>query len=105
MDKNGNKLDELELLAAQELINFFNGPSAVKESTKALSSCKLALGSLSAISRLKATMRVKDATQIAVIQNIAENKEQFSKFAQASLPHLAPKKLITSLPPFKDESD
>lgn len=97
METNGTELDKLESASINELLSYFNGPSSIRESKKAIQGAKFALGSLSTISRLRATARVKDATQLMVIQNIAANKEQFKEFAQASLPHLAPKKLIKSL--------
>ena len=98
MKKNGSSIDDLESAAISELLKFFNGPSAVRESSKAINGARLALGSLSAIGRLKATSRVKDATQLDVIKNVAENKKEFQEFTANSLPHLMPKKLITSTP-------
>jgi hypothetical protein len=98
MPKNDDSLEELESVSIKELLTFFKGPSAVRDSKKALTGARLALGTLSAVGRLKATMRVKDATQLEVLKNVADNKEQFKKFAAASLPHLVPKKLITATP-------
>ena len=97
MGSNGNKLEKLESASIEELLSYFGGPKATRESKRALTGAKLALGTLATISRLRATARVKDATQLAVINNIAKNKDEFKKFAQASLPHLVPKKLITSI--------
>lgn len=89
------KLDELETASIKELLTFFKGPSATRESPKAKFGAKLALGALSSVGRLKATARVKDATQLDVLKNIAANKEEFKRFAVNSLPHLMPNKLLT----------
>ena len=69
--------------------------AAVRESKGANNDAKLALGSLSAVGRLKATSRVGDATQLMVIKNIAEDRKEFKEFVSNSMPHLMPSKLLT----------
>ena len=53
-----------------------------------------ALMALAAVGRIKATERARDATQYAVLRSLTENKEEFKKYVEISLPHLNPIKQI-----------
>ena len=92
---NHDDMEKLEGLSINELIRYFEGPSAAKQNQKAVNTARLAVATMSAIGRLKATMRVKDATQLMVIKNIAADRKEFRKFVAKSLPHLMPTKLLT----------
>jgi hypothetical protein len=87
-------LDKLQEVSARELIRFFTGPSAIRESKTTLNAVRLAVSSLSAVGRLKATERAKDATQLAVLQSLSKDRDQFEKYLKVSMPHLNPAALI-----------
>lgn len=57
-----------------------------------------ALRSLAAIAKLKGTERAKDATQFAILENMATNKEEFKQYVSVSLPHLNPVPLLLNKP-------
>jgi cbb3-type cytochrome oxidase cytochrome c subunit len=59
---------------------------------------KVAVTALSAVGRIKATERMRDATQFSVAKAIANNQATLQKYVAASLPHLNPvKKLARSV--------
>lgn len=86
-----DKIDQLQTVTVKQLLDFFNGTSAVKENTPAKFAANLAVRALSAIGRIKATNRAMDATQFMVIKQIAENKKEFQKYISVSMPHLNPR--------------
>jgi len=49
---------------------------------------------LSNLTRMKATDRVKDATQYQIARDLAENKAELKKYVQTTLPHLNPTKAL-----------
>ena len=87
-------LDKLQEVSTRELIRFFTGPSVIRESKTAINAVRLAVSSLSAVGRLKATDRAKDATQLAVLQALSKDRDQFEKYLKVSMPHLNPAVMI-----------
>jgi hypothetical protein len=87
-------LEALQVAAVKKLLDFFNGPSAVHESPKAVKVANLAVSSLSAVGRIKATDRARDATQVAVLKGMATDQKQFEKYIRVSMPHLCPSEQI-----------
>jgi len=55
----------------------------------------LAMRALSAVSRLRATERVKDANQLMVLRHIAKDRAEFHNYVKISLPHLNPAKQLS----------
>lgn len=49
-----------------------------------------ALRGLAVVGRLKATERIGDATQLAVLRYLTDDKKQLKKYIEVSLPHLNP---------------
>ncbi len=88
------QLDELQKVSIKEIIEFFKGGQAARESKKAKEGASLAIRSLAAVGRLKATERAGDATQLAVLQAMSTDRKEFGKYVSVSLPHLNPKKLL-----------
>lgn len=86
------KLDELQQAAVSELVNYFQGSPAKRRDVQV--AAKMAVSSLSAVGRIKATERAGDATQLEVLRNMAANRDQFAEYVAASLPHLNPTKKI-----------
>lgn len=89
-----SNVEELQSVSIQELLNFFKGASALRESKTALRAVDLAVRSLAAIGRIKATERAKDGMQLTVLKSISEDKKQFQQYVTASMPHLSPDKQI-----------
>ena len=89
-----NNLDELQFVSIAELLDFFKGPKAIRDSKPAVDAVRLAVSALSAVGRIKATERARDATQLVVLKSLAEDKKQFEKYVAASMPHLNPAKQI-----------
>jgi len=83
-----SNLQILQDTAIDELLGYFGNDSS--DGLRA----KLALGSLSAVARLRATERVRDATQFHIVKAVAENEEQFREYVSLTLPHLLPAKLV-----------
>lgn len=83
-------LDDLESASIDKLVEFFDGPAALRESKHAVRTAQLAVSSLSAVGRLKATHRAKDATQLMVLRHLSTDKGQFAKYVKVSMPHLNP---------------
>ncbi len=86
-----NDLEKLQEASVKKLTEFFTGASAVRESPIAIKTANLAVSALSAVGRLKATDRARDATQLLVLRNISENKAEFKTYIKASMPHLNPR--------------
>ena len=91
-------LEKLQEVSVEELVKFFNGGGAVRESKRAREGANIAVRSLAAVGRLKATDRAKDATQLAVLQSMATDKKEFRKYVATSLPHLNPDKKLLGRP-------
>jgi len=89
-----SKVEQLQEVAIDELLSFFGGPKAVRESKKAVIAVNLAVRSLAAVGRIKATDRARDATQLMVLKHVAADKKQFKKYLEVSMPHLNPSKQI-----------
>jgi len=93
MTKTGS-LDELQNLAIKELVDFFQGTKAARSSKTAITASNLAVKSLGAVGRIKATDRARDATQLSLLKVIAKDKREFKKYISVSMPHLNPAKQI-----------
>ena len=63
-------------------------------SDEQLNIARLAVSTLSAVGRIKATERAKDATQLMVIKHLATDQNQFRQYVQLAMPHLNPAPLI-----------
>jgi len=88
------KIKELQDAAVDELLAFLRGPKAVRSSKEAKFGVSIASKVFGSTTRLKATDRARDATQIAVLQMISANKEEFKKFAATTIPQLVQKSLL-----------
>lgn len=82
-----NDFDTLQTQSIDVLKRYFKGEFKTDQMKP-----KIALGTLSVISRIKATERVKDATQIAVLRGIAKDEVEYKEYLRLSLPHLCPAK-------------
>ena len=91
-------LEELQTVSVKELLTFFSGGGAVRESKHSREGANLAVRSLAAVGRIKATDRASDATQLAVLQSMATDKKEFRKYVASSLPHLNPDKKLLARP-------
>jgi len=89
-----DNLEKLQEVTTKELIGFFDGPKAVRESKDALNAARLAVSTLSAVGRIKATERAKDATQLMVLKNICKDQAQFDQYVKIAMPHLNPGLMI-----------
>ena len=89
-----DKLQDLQDVAIDELLRFFKAASAAKQDGWIKDSAKLAVSSLAAVGRIKATERAKDATQLMVLRSITDDKKIFRKYVAISMPHLNPAKQI-----------
>lgn len=87
-------LEELQDLSVKELIAFFKGPRAARESKVAKEGAQIAVKALGNVGRIKATDRARDATQVDVLRNMAKDREEFGRYVAASLPHLNPVKML-----------
>ena len=87
-------LDQLQDTTVGELIGFFQGPKALRDSEPAVTTAKLAVASLSAVGRIKATERAAQGMKLTIIKMISNNSEEAQKYAQATVPELTPKKLL-----------
>ena len=85
-----SKLDQLQDASIDEILKYFKAPSAAKEAGHLRDSIRVAVSSLSAVGRIKATERAKDATQLMVLRSITDDKKLFKKYVAVSMPHLNP---------------
>lgn len=92
--QNNDDLGKLQGAAVKELLGYFDGPRAVRESKTAMINARLAIGALSTVARLRATERARDAMQLMVIKAVSEDKKQFAKYIRISMPELHPPKLL-----------
>ncbi len=88
-------LEKLQEISTKEVIDFFTGPETIRESKSAMFAANLAVKSLSAVGRLKATERVRDATQFTVLKHIAEDEKQFREYLKIAMPQMIPPKLLS----------
>lgn len=88
------KLEELQSVTIDKLLDFFKGPSAVRESKVGVRFAQMAISSLAVVGRIKATERARDATQLTVLRMIAKDEKQMEKYLRVSMPHLTPIKQI-----------
>jgi hypothetical protein len=90
MENKTNPIEQLESLAIQRIKE-----TLVKEpdkvSDRELEIAKLASSTRSTNSRLSATKRVQDATQLSIIKTITEDPEERKKYVKATLPEYCPK--------------
>lgn len=77
-------LDKLQDAAVATLLEYFE--DGEEEDDKA----KMALGSLSAVARLKATKRAGDAVQFHVVSSLASSEDELRDYIKLTLPHLTP---------------
>ncbi len=95
--KGRTGVSELELLqdaTIKELLAFFDGSKATRESKDAKYAANLAVRSLAAIGRVKGTDRAQDAMRLMVIKHISEDKKEFKKYLAVSMPGLSPARQI-----------
>ena len=90
-----SKIEELQDVSIEELLKFFNGPPAIRESKDAVLGANFAVKSLSAVGRIKATDRAADSMKLTVLKTISKDKKQFQEYVKVSLPHLNPIKQIS----------
>lgn len=74
----------------KELDEFFKGDEMGEDFDRA----RLAQATLSAVARLRATERVRDATQFHIVQALAEDQEQLKEYTKITLPHLTPAPML-----------
>lgn len=84
-------LDHLQSLAIDELTGFFEDKKGEEEVKR--ERARMAMGTLSAVSRLRGTERVKDATQFAIIRTITNDPKIRMEYIKATLPQYCPKNL------------
>lgn len=82
---------EIQNLALEEIADFLQADEMDKEDYLRV---KIALGSLSAYTRIRATERVRDVTQLRVVEALARDKEQLEEYIVSTLPHLTPARLL-----------
>lgn len=87
-----HNLDELQEVAVGELLGYFQ---AKEQSEDGFVRARLALGSLSAIARLKATIRAADTLQFHIVSLLAKEQDQLEQYMKVTLPHLMPATLLT----------
>jgi len=92
MESNQN-VETLKDVVIERLTQYFN-ENHLNNDEAVPDQARLAQGTLSAISRLLATYRVKDATQFAILRGISKDENQLEQYVQVMLPHLTPKKLL-----------
>lgn len=83
-------IDKLRELATRELIKYFKAGG----SKKLLEKSKMALGTLSAVSRILATERVRDSLQLGIIEAITSNEQDRTNYIKATLSDYVPPKLL-----------
>jgi len=89
-----SEVEKLQSVTVGELINFFEGPKAIRKSEPAVNAARLALGSLSAVGRIKATERAEQGMKLAVVRMIAKDLDEAKAYIAATTPELAPPKLL-----------
>ena len=91
--KKENSIEHLEGLAIEKINNFLQKPIAEleKKGINELDVVKIAATTRSTNSRLGATKRVKDGTQLAVIKMIATDDKTRKDYIKATLPEYFPK--------------
>lgn len=89
-----SNLNELQNVTVDELIGFFTGPKAVRDSERSVNAAKLAVASLSAVGRIKATERAEQGMKLAVVKMISKSQEEAQAYIAATTPELAPPKLL-----------
>lgn len=89
-----DQMEELKDVVTKELIEFFTGPKAVRDSDRGVNTAKLAVASLSAVGRYKATERAKQGMQLAVVKMIAKDEKEAKQYISATMPELTPPKLL-----------
>ena len=80
-------VQSLQEMVVERLIEYFY---EYTDDDAEITKANLAVKALSAVGRIKATERAKDATQLSVIKVLATDRDEYSKFIQKSLPHLHP---------------
>lgn len=90
-----SRIEELQDVSIKELLKFFNGPQAIRESKDAKLGAALAVKSLAAVGRVKATDRAQDGMKLTILKSISGDKKQFQEYVKVSLPHLSPSKQIS----------
>ena len=88
MEKDQHNMDELKSVAVLKILEHLRDKKHHPDIVN------ISLKSLKAVAQLKATERVKDATQLSVIQELSKNKDDFKKYLEVSLPHLNPIRLL-----------
>ena len=88
--ENLNPIEQLESLAIQRIRETLErDPNKVND--RELEIAKLASSARSTNSRLGATKRVQDSTQLSIIKTITEDPEERKKYVKATLPEYCPK--------------
>lgn len=82
-----NRLDTLKNLALDELIAFFQKP---ENSETEIMRADKATDSLSSVSRIMATERVKEATKLNIIKTITDDPAARAKYIEMTLPQYFP---------------
>lgn len=77
-------------IALKELLEFFKGDEMGEEFDRA----KLAQATISAVGRLRATERVRDATQFHIVRALAEDQGELQDYIRTTLPHLTPAQML-----------
>ena len=88
------KLEELQSVTIDKLLDFFKGPSAIRESKVGVRFAQMAISSLAVVGRIKATERARDATQLTVLRMIASDEKQMEQYLKVSMPHMIPMKQV-----------
>ena len=91
-----NKVEKLQNVTLDELTAFFTDPKAVRESKVAVKTANMAIQTLSAVGRIKATERARDGLKLTILRHLVTDKKQFKKYVSASMPEINPIKQITT---------
>lgn len=91
-----DKIERLQEAAIDTLLTFLTGPKAGRENKESKLSAKLSVQTLSAVGRIKATDRARDATQLVVLRMITADQSKLQEYIKVSMPHLVPQKLLGS---------
>lgn len=85
-----SKLDELQDVATDELLDFFKMGNEDADFQRA----RIAQASLATVARLKATDRVRDATQFHILRVLSEDNKELRDYLAVSLPDYVPAKVL-----------
>ncbi len=85
---------DLEKVTIEELQTYFERPIKDKGNKNFLLPARMAMSTLSALSRMRATESAQRGITVAIYREIAKNKEEFKQIIAVTMPNMIPKKLL-----------